>query len=132
MNNKIKSKLLILSIIGIFLIAAIPLFSSLKEKLSVGSPSKVANFKVITSMAGFDPYKIKAKAGQTISIELVNNEDIEHHFGSDELNFSYKVPANSSVVVELVVDKAGDYLFFCDVCCGGKKNPSMQGRIVIS
>ncbi|MBI3460116.1 cupredoxin domain-containing protein, partial [Candidatus Acetothermia bacterium] len=27
--------------------------------------------------------------------------------------------------------KPGTYEFYCNICCGGKANPSMQGKLIV-
>jgi hypothetical protein len=35
--------------------------------------------------------------------------------------FEFTAPAN-----------AGTFTWYCDICCGGKENPSMQGKLTVT
>jgi peptide/nickel transport system substrate-binding protein len=39
--------------------------------------------------------------------------------------------ATDANTVTFTPDKAGTYTFYCDICCGGKANPTMNGQIVV-
>jgi heme/copper-type cytochrome/quinol oxidase subunit 2 len=55
-----------------------------------------------------------------------------HQFASPALGIDVKVQPQREAVVTIPAAKAGTYTFYCDICCGGKENPSMQGAIVVS
>jgi cytochrome c oxidase subunit II len=123
---------LIILIIAIFPIASM-IFNLSKES------GTSADQQVRISMSGFTPPKIEMKAGVTQSIELVNLDNNMHsdgggwhQFASDELVFNYKVAPEKKKMIELTIDKPGVYTFYCDICCGGKENPTMQGQIIVS
>jgi len=56
-----------------------------------------------------------------------------HQFAIDELGIDWKVGPQSSQVFELTAPMtARTYNFYCDICCGGKENPSMQGILTVT
>ena len=91
------------------------------------------------TMAGFTPPNLAIAAGKPTTIRLIN-PDSSHHtdgggvhqFAVPGLGLDVKVQPESDKVFTIQAAKAGAYDFYCDVCCGGKENPSMQGKIVVS
>jgi heme/copper-type cytochrome/quinol oxidase subunit 2 len=55
-----------------------------------------------------------------------------HQFAVPDLGIDVKVQPRSSAVVTLPAAKAGRYAFCYDTCCGGKDNPTMQGKLIVS
>ncbi|PLR82190.1 cupredoxin domain-containing protein [Bacillus canaveralius] len=122
---------------AIIIAAIIPIGLNIAD--GVGSEDKESGTRMEISMAGFNPSIIRAKLGEEITLQLVNPDNSAHsdgggwhQFASDELNFDYKLAPETSKTVTLKFDKAGEYEFYCDICCGGRKNPSMQGKIIVT
>ncbi|MBI4537448.1 MAG: cupredoxin domain-containing protein [candidate division NC10 bacterium] len=102
-------------------------------------PAVAADVKVQTTMGGFLPEVIQAKVGQPIRILLVNRDTRFHtdgggwhQFAIDELGVSAKVGPETTQLVTLTPTRQGTYEFYCDVCCGGKEDPSMRGKLEVS
>jgi cytochrome c oxidase subunit II len=135
--NKQKKVKLEWLFIAILMIAIVPIAAAIIDRSK--SSDTTADQQVLISMSGFTPPTIEMNAGEKMAIELVNLDNNMHsdgggwhQFASDELDFNYKVAPEKKKVIELTVDKPGVYSFYCDVCCGGKENPSMQGKIVVN
>jgi hypothetical protein len=86
------------------------------------------------TMGGFAPQVIAASAGTPLRLELINPDSSLHTDGGGwhqlaipALGVDGRVAPKSRAVVDLPAAAPGDYPFYCDVCCGGKENPSMQG-----
>ncbi|OJV91792.1 MAG: hypothetical protein BGO39_18010 [Chloroflexi bacterium 54-19] len=105
---------------------------------SGASSAGTADYTVQVTMAGFQPASISIPAGKPVTIKLVNTDSPYHtdgggmhQFASPELGIDFKVDPKSSKVITIPASKAGTYTFYCDVCCGGKENPTMQGKLVV-
>lgn len=93
-----------------------------------------------SSMAGFDPNVITAKAGETITIDWWNTDNAMHldgggmhSFISPELGLDERLPAESRRTLSFTAPTSpGEYDFYCDTCCGGKESPTMHGTIVVT
>ena len=88
------------------------------------------------SMDGFDPATLRAKPGETLTIDWWNQDapmhltNGVHSLVSDTLKVRLELPAQSRKTVQLTAPMApGDYDFWCDSCCGGKDNPKMHGKL---
>ncbi len=102
-------------------------------------PTAAADVRIRTTMEGFTPSVIRAKVGKPITIQLINRDSSFHtdgggwhQFAIDELGVNAKVRPESTELVTLTPTRAGTYEFYCDVCCGGKENPSMRGKLEVS
>ncbi|MEO7870476.1 MAG: cupredoxin domain-containing protein [Candidatus Limnocylindria bacterium] len=95
---------------------------------------------VRASMGGFDPSALIVKPGETVRIELTSLDTAFHsdgggwhQFAIDELGVDWKVGPQTSEVFELIAPTApGTYSWYCDICCGGKENPSMRGTLTVA
>jgi cytochrome c oxidase subunit 2 len=99
-----------------------------------------AAVQVHASMGGFDPPALTVKAGETVKVELSSMDTSMHsdgggwhQFAIDALDIDWKVGPLSSQVFEFTAPAtAGTYSWYCDICCGGKENPSMQGKLTVT
>jgi len=117
----------------IVIAASIPIIDSFQTK------NRKDAINVRLSMSGFSPNVIEGNVGEPIKLYLINMDNQYHADGggwhqlaSDELNFDFNIPPKGEKLVSITADKPGEYLFYCDVCCGGKENPDMQGTIIIT
>ncbi len=110
------------------------------SRLQGPGATDTAAIQVHASMGGFDPPALTVKAGQTLKIELSSMDTSMHsdgggwhEFAIDALGIDWKVGPLSSEVFEFTAPAtAGTYDFYCDICCGGKENPSMQGKLTVT
>lgn len=77
----------------------------------------------------FEPSNIDAEVGDTLSITVTNNDDIEHGFAIDEYQISrHLAPGERVTLPKFVLDKKGTFEFFCSVVCGGGVSESGTHR----
>ncbi len=96
--------------------------------------------QVHASMGGFEPAAMTVKAGQIVRVELSSMDTSmhsdgggRHQFAIDELGIDWQVGPLSSEVFEFTAPAdAGTFTWYCDICCGGKENPSMQGKLTVT
>ncbi len=89
-------------------------------------------------MGGFDVQKIRVKVGQPVTIRLTSLDNSHHTDGGgkhqwavDELNASVIAPPEGSNTITFTPARVGEFVFYCDICCGGRANPTMQGKIIV-
>jgi len=93
---------------------------------------------VEASMSGFDQKEIRVKVGEAVTIRLTSLDN-EHHtdgggkhqWAVDELGVDIVAQPESSNYMTFTPTKAGTYTFYCDICCGGKANPTMNGQLIV-
>lgn len=83
--------------------------------------------------------RIEAKVGQPITVNLRSLDTPyhsdgggKHQFAINELDVSIIAPPKGIAQATFTPTKSGTYQFYCDICCGGRANPSMQGELVVT
>ena len=120
----------VLSLAGYFLVTAF-----LKPAL----PPMAGNvIDVAADMGGFDLKLVRLKVGQPVTVRLTSLDNSHHTDGGgkhqwavDELGVSIVAPPEGSNYATFTPDKPGTYTYYCDICCGGRANPTMQGTLVV-
>lgn len=91
------------------------------------------------SMSGWQPAVLEARAGQALTVRMVNLDNRFHTDGGGWHNFvvpslgiEQRVPPEGTLTFDVAALPPGEYPFYCDICCGGKDNPYMQGTLVVS
>lgn len=112
----------------------------LKEAFFRPAPEPMAGnvIDVEASMSGFDQKEIRVKAGKPVTIRLTSLDN-EHHtdgggkhqWAVDELGVDVIAQPLGSNYATFTPDKPGTYTFYCDICCGGKANPTMSGQLIV-
>lgn len=111
----------------------------LVSAFSPKTPPPAANvIDVSADMSGFTPKEIRAKAGEPVTVRLTSLDNSAHTDGGgkhqwavDELNVNIIAQPEGSNWATFTPDKPGTYTFYCDVCCGGRANPTMQGKLIV-
>lgn len=136
-KKKARKYLFEFTFILIIIAALIPLILNITKSMANQEDEKGTRIEV--SMAGFTPSIIEAKAGEEITLQLINPDNSAHsdgggwhQFASDELDFDYKLSPESTKTIKIKVNEPGEYEFYCDICCGGRENPTMQGKLIIT
>ncbi len=93
---------------------------------------------IAADMSGFSQSEVRAKVGEPITIRLTSLDNSHHTDGGgkhqwavDELGVSILAPPEGSAYATFTPTDPGRYMFYCDVCCGGRANPSMQGTLIV-
>ncbi len=93
---------------------------------------------VRANMQGFQPQILRVRANTPITIQLVSLDTRfhrdgggRHQFAIDELGVDIVAPPLGSEEETFVVSEPGTYSYYCSICCGGKANPSMWGRLIV-
>lgn len=89
-------------------------------------------------MGGFTPPNLTVPAGRQVRVRIVNPDNAHHSDGGGVHGFTIatlgvdaRIQPETTEVVTIPAAAPGDYAFYCDTCCGGKENPSMQGVLTI-
>lgn len=81
----------------------------------------VERYITITTNANtwsFNPEFIEADRGDKVILTIINEDDYDHGFAIDAFGISQRMPALSTIQIEFVVTKAGDFPYYCSVSCG--------------
>ena len=121
---------LVLGLTGYLLVSA---FSAPELPKMAGDVIDVA-----ADMSGFNMKEIRVKAGQPVTVRLTSLDNSHHTDGGgkhqwavDELDVSIIAPPEGVNFATFTPDDPGTYTFYCDICCGGRANPTMQGTLIV-
>lgn len=120
----------VLSLAGYFLVSAF---------IRPAPPAMAGNvIDVQADMAGFDLKLIRVKVGEPVTVRLTSLDNSmhtdgggKHQWAVDELGVSIIAPPEGSNYATFTPDTPGTYTFYCDICCGGRANPAMQGTLIV-
>lgn len=112
----------------------------LKEAFFKPAPPPMAGnvIDVKADMAGFDMKEIRVKTGQPVTVRLTSLDNSHHTDGGgkhqwavEELGVDIVAQPESSNYATFTPDRPGEYTFYCDICCGGRANPTMNGKLIV-
>lgn len=135
-QKQIRSAAFGIVVIGVLGLAGL----YLKQAFFRPAPTPMAGnvIDVAGSMDGFDKKEIHVTLGQPVTIRLTSTDNSHHTDGGgkhqwavDELSLNVIAQPESSNYVTFTPDKAGTFVFYCDICCGGRANPTMNGTLVV-
>lgn len=93
---------------------------------------------IAAGMDGFDKKEIHVKVGVPVTVRLTSMDNSAHTDGGgkhqwavDELGANVIAQPESSNYVTFTPEKTGTYTFYCDICCGGRANPMMNGQFIV-
>jgi len=120
----------VLGLAGYFLVSAF---------FKPAPPAMAGNvIDVKADMAGFDLKLIRVKVGEPVTVRLTSLDNSmhtdgggKHQWAVDELGVSIIAPPEGSNYATFTPDKPGTYIYYCDICCGGRANPTMQGTLIV-
>lgn len=112
----------------------------LKEAFFRPPPPPMAGnvIDVAADMAGFDKKEIRIKEGEEVTIRLESLDNQyhtdgggQHQWAVDELGVDIIAQPLSTNYATFIPETPGTYTFYCDICCGGRANPTMQGTLIV-
>jgi hypothetical protein len=90
------------------------------------------------TMGGFSLSVIRAQEGRPLTVRLTSVDNRfhtdgggKHQFAIDALGVNIIAPPLGTREVTFTPTKPGVYEYYCDVCCGGRANPTMQGKLIV-
>lgn len=111
------------------------LLSGLSPNLPTSAPNTI---DISGSMGGFSSNVIRVRAGEEATIRLTSLDNQyhtdgggQHQWAVDELGLNVVAPALGSESLTFTPEQPGTYTFYCDICCGGRANPTMQGTLIV-
>ena len=135
-QRRIRSAIFAVIVIGVLGLAGYYLKSAFFRPAPEPMAGNVIDLEA--SMSGFDKTELHIKVDQPVTVRLTSLDNSHHTDGGgkhqwavDELGVNVIAQPESSNSVTFTPDKAGTYTFYCDICCGGKANPTMNGQIIV-
>ncbi len=123
-------------VVGVLALAGSLLFSDIFRAEPPPMAGQVID--VAADMTGFSTNEIRLRVGEPVTIRLTSLDNSHHTDGGgrhqwavDELGLDIIAPPEGSSYVTFTPDSPGTYTFYCDICCGGRANPTMQGTLIV-
>ncbi len=136
-----RKKFIRSTIFGVIVIGVLGLTAYyLKAAFFKPSPAAMAGnvIDVAADMAGFSMKEMRVTVGQPVTVRLTSLDNSHHTDGGgqhqwavDELGVSIIAPPEGSNFATFTPDTTGTYTFYCDICCGGRANPTMNGTLIV-
>jgi cytochrome c oxidase subunit II len=135
-QRRIRSSIFAVIVISVLGLAGVYLVKAFSRPAAEPLAGNVID--VAADMSGFDQKEIRVKAGEPVTIRLTSLDN-EHHtdgggkhqWAVDELALDIIAQPESSNYLTFTPEKPGTYTFYCDICCGGKANPTMSGQLIV-
>ncbi|MBI2174271.1 MAG: cupredoxin domain-containing protein [Candidatus Omnitrophica bacterium] len=90
------------------------------------------------TMGGFSTSVIRAKTGQPLTVRLTSVDNRyhtdgggKHQFAIDYLKVNIIAPPLGTREATFTPAEPGIYDYYCDICCGGRANPTMVGKLIV-
>ena len=135
-QKRIRSAIFAMLVIGVLGLAGYYLKAAFFKP---APPAMVGNvIDIAADMGGFSMKEMRVKVGQTVTVRLTSLDNShntdgggQHQWAVDELAVSIIAPPEGSNFATFTPEKAGSYTFYCDICCGGRANPTMNGSLIV-
>jgi len=102
------------------------------------SPEDAEIVEIKGTMGGFSTSMIRAKAGRPLTVRLTSMDNRfhtdgggKHQFAIDYLKVNIIAPPLGTREATFTPAEPGIYDYYCDVCCGGRANPTMVGKLIV-
>lgn len=135
-QRRVRSAIFAVLVLGVLGLAGYYLKSAFFRPPPAAMAGNVVD--VEATMSGFDQKEIRVKVGKPVTVRLTSLDNSHHTDGGgkhqwavDELGLNVIAQPESSNTVTFTPEKAGTYTFYCDICCGGRANPSMNGKLIV-
>ena len=135
-QQRIRSGGFAVIVIAVFGVAGYFLYSAFNKPAPSAMAGNVIDVKA--DMAGFDMKEIRVKAGEPVTIRLTSLDNSHHTDGGgkhqlavEELGLDIVAQPESTNYATFTPDKPGSYTYYCDICCGGRANPTMNGTLIV-
>ena len=107
--------MMIVNLTGLALISLIIWWFWVKKPPSLKASSEV--IKIIVENGVYTPARIEVKLGQVVKLSFLRKDPspCAEKVIFDELNLSYDLPMNKTVVVDFKPEQTGEYTFTCQM-----------------
>jgi cytochrome c oxidase subunit 2 len=95
----------------------------------IGGDDDSKTFYIVATMWEFYPSEIRVQKGDNVTLHLTSL-DVRHGFYIEAWNITADLFTNTTVTMNFIADKAGEFEYYCTVYCGiGHSN--MRATIIV-
>ena len=91
--------------------------------------SEIKEVEITAKMFEFNPNIIRVNKGDKVKL-TIKSTDVTHGFEIKEYNIRETLYPNKPVTVEFSADKAGEFVFRCNIPCGSG-HKEMTGKLIV-
>jgi len=88
------------------------------EKPIVTGIERFVDIVVHEDTWAFTPEFLEVDQGDKLIFSIVNKDDYDHGFAIDAFGISQRMPALSTIQIDFIVTKGGNFPYYCSVSCG--------------
>lgn len=118
-----------LAIVILIAIAATALAGFLLAQRAPIEETNAVTIDITAKQWEYEPKEIRVKEGQTIILKM-KSVDVPHGFAIEEYRVNVFLPPGEVMEVKFTADKAGEFLYFCNVFCG-TGHPNHKGKLIV-
>lgn len=127
------NKFVIIAIFAVILIVGgiiYNIYFRASEVAPIKATGNIIEINITANKNVWDPVLITVKAGDTVKINLINEDPYDHGFAIEAFGINKRMFAKQNASVEFVASKIGDFPFYCSVPCG-EGHFEQTGRFVV-
>jgi len=128
------NKFIIITIFAVILIAGgiiYNIYFRAPEIAPIKPTGNIVEINITANKNEWNPTLITVKAGDTVKINLINEDAYDHGFAIEAFGINKRMFAKQKTSVEFVASKKGDFLFYCSVPCG-EGHFKQTGHLIIT
>lgn len=115
------NKFIIIAIFTAILISAgitYNIYFRAPEIAPIKPTGNIVEINITANKNVWDPTLITVKAGDTVRVNLINEDPYDHGFAIEAFGVNKRMFAKQNTVIEFIASKKGDFPFYCSVPCG--------------
>ncbi len=87
---------------------------------STQTQTPVKEFTIIAKKGRYEfiPGNVQVNLGDRVALTVVNEDDYDHGLAIDQFGVSQRMPARSTIKIEFIAIKRGEFQYYCSVPCG--------------
>lgn len=127
------NKFVIIAIFAVVLIGVgitYSIYFRAEEIAPIKATGNIIEINITANKNVWDPVLITVKAGDTVKINLINEDPYDHGFAIEAFGINKRMFAKQNTSVEFVASKIGDFPFYCSVPCG-EGHFEQTGRLIV-
>ena len=96
----------------------------------VGGAARPRTLRIVARKFEYEPREIRLKKDEPVTLEFTSI-DVPMGFNSADFNVRADIFPGKVTKLEFTPDKAGAFVFFCDVFCGNG-HEEMEGTLIVT
>ena len=126
MSSRSSAKIVIIALGIVAVLGFVGFFLSQRGEIS---EKNVLVINMTSKQWEYDPSEIRVKEGQQLLLRI-KSTDVPHGFVIEEYRINAFLTPGETVEVKFTANKAGEYIYFCNLFCG-TGHPNHKGKLIV-